>query len=112
MGPKPKQKAIKLADLDLDKIKSDLAALEPPRISYEEAVEKISKEIRAQTRRGITPSQVRAVLKKNGIDISERALNEILAGGTPQRGKGAATGVKTAQAHGNQDASPARQDSF
>ena len=62
------------ADLDFDAISGDLGKLVPPRVSLEEVLARVRDQMVAQRRKGVSVAQMREVLNRRGIDISERAL--------------------------------------
>ena len=66
--------------IDFNAIGTDIAATEPEKITTEEVLERLSPQILAAHRRGVTPEQIRDRLKAHKIQVSPGTLARFIAG--------------------------------
>ncbi len=89
-----------LGDVDLEAIDRELGSLRPARVGVETLLEGLRGRMARQLARGVSLEQVRGVLKKHGVAVSERRLREFIdaggagaadadGGGTGEGGPGA-----------------------
>ena len=76
-----RQKVLKVADVDYTVIDAELAALEPPRVSLQEVLERLDGRVREMQAKGVTPEQILGVLKPHGVTISVQRFKTYLATG-------------------------------
>ncbi len=68
------------AHLDIPSIEADLAAIEPPTITREEVLDRLTPAIRAAIKRGATDDQISESLEARGITGLKTAIANIRAG--------------------------------
>ena len=69
------------ADIDFEAIDADLAKLVPPKLSLKNVLDQLRERMLQQRARGVTVTQMHAVLKARGIEIGERSLKTFLVKG-------------------------------
>lgn len=67
-----------LGEIDFETLDRDLAALRPKRVGVETLLEQLRGRLATQLGRGVTADQIRGVLKKHGIAVSEKRLREFI----------------------------------
>ena len=67
-----------LRDIDFVALDRDLAGLRPERVGVETLLERLRPRLANQLRRGVTAAQMREVLKKHGVSVSENRLREFI----------------------------------
>ncbi len=68
------------AHINMPSIEADLAAIEPPVLTLDELLGRLTPQITAASRRGATHEQIRDSLKAHGITVSAAAVARIVAG--------------------------------
>ena len=66
--------------IDFAAIEADMAEIEPRKITTAEVLERLTPQIQAMHRRGVTAEQIRDVLKRHKIQASITALNQVIEG--------------------------------
>ena len=105
-------------EIDFEKIKKGMAALEPPKLALEEVLSKLRPSMHEQRKRGVTVEQLVGLLKESGIEVGVRNLKHFidkgeLLGGRPKRGRaeedGPGSGERsgTGQSEGTRASAPA-----
>ena len=85
------------AHMDFPAIEAGLAGLKAPTITTDEVVDRVSPQIIAAARRGVTHAQIRDALKEHGIIVSGATIARIAAGAeaSPPKKAKAAQPAKT-----------------
>ena len=88
-------KAVKEADLDFSAIEAKFKELEPPKITVQEAIERMLPAIRGRIADGITVDQIKEVLDAEGLKIAKTKLVRLIE--TNSLGSGGAKPMKKAE---------------
>ena len=67
-----------LGDIDFDALDRELGALRPKKVGVEVLLERLRGRLAVQLGRGVTAGQMREVLKKHGVSVSEKRLREFI----------------------------------
>lgn len=68
----------KEADIDFDALDAKLAKLDPPKLTLGGVLERVRNRLVVQREKGVTTAQMCAVLKAEGVSMSERSLRMFL----------------------------------
>ncbi|MCY4607889.1 MAG: hypothetical protein OXD40_04740 [bacterium] len=71
--------------LDFGAIADDLGAIEPPKITLRQILERIRPQLELSRKRGATYEQMSKTLKAHGIVASARAIREFMEGTATKR---------------------------
>ena len=66
------------SDIDFEAIDADLAKLVPPKLGLKDVLDRLRSRLLEQRAKGVTVTQMHAVLKERGIEIGERSLKAFL----------------------------------